>query len=129
MYTTLFHTTDISTKTFLVTGGAGFIGSNIVEYLLQHNAKKVIALDNIATGFEENLKPYLSLTNFHYIKGDIRNIEDCHTACKGVDYVFHEAALGSVPRSIKNPIATHDVNATGFMNVLIAARDAQVKRV
>lgn len=129
MYETPFHHIDISGKTFLVTGGAGFIGSNLVEYLLKYNAKKVIVLDNLATGFEENLKPYLSLPNFEFIKGDICDINDCHKACVGVDHVFHDAALGSVPRSIKNPIATHNVNATGFINVLIAARDASVKRV
>ncbi|MGZ4033613.1 MAG: SDR family oxidoreductase [Bacteroidia bacterium] len=129
MYTTPFHTIDLSTKTFLVTGGAGFIGSNIVEYLLKYNAKKVVVLDNLATGFEENIKPYSTLSNFEFIKGDICNIDDCHKACKGIDYVFHQAALGSVPRSIQNPIATHNVNSTGFINVLIAARDAKVKRV
>ena len=129
MYTTPFHSIDISTKTFLVTGGAGFIGSNIVEYLLKYNAKKVVVLDNLATGFEENIQPYLSLSNFEFIKGDICNLENCHKACANIDYVFHEAALGSVPRSIKNPIATHNVNATGFINVLIASRDAKVKRV
>ena len=129
MYSTPFHTTDLSNKTFLVTGGAGFIGSNLVEYLFKYNAKKVIVLDNLATGFEENIKPYLALSNFEFIKGDICNIDDCHKACKGVDYVFHQAALGSVPRSIQNPIATHNVNATGFINILIAARDAKVKRV
>lgn len=129
MYSSPFHTIDLSNQTFLVTGGAGFIGSNIVEYLLKYNAKKVIVLDNLATGFEENLKTYLSLQNFQFIKGDICNIDDCNKACIGVDYVFHQAALGSVPRSIKNPIATHNVNATGFINVLLAARDANVKRV
>lgn len=129
MYSSPFHTIDLSNQTFLVTGGAGFIGSNIVEYLLKYNAKKVIVLDNLATGFEENLKPYLSLQNFQFIKGDICNIDDCNKACIGVDYVFHQAALGSVPRSIKNPIATHNVNATGFINVLLASRDANVKRV
>lgn len=129
MYNKPFHTIDISNSTFLVTGGAGFIGSNIVEYLLKHKAKKVIVLDNLATGFEENIQPYYSSQNFQFINGDICNIDDCHKACEGVDYVFHEAALGSVPRSIQNPIATHNVNATGFINVLIAARDAKVKRV
>ena len=129
MYSTPFHTIDLSSKTFLVTGGAGFIGSNIVEYLFKYNAKKVIVLDNLATGFEENIKHYLSLPNFQFINGDICNTNDCNKACIGVDYVFHQAALGSVPRSIKNPIATHNVNATGFINVLLAARDANVKRI
>jgi UDP-N-acetylglucosamine/UDP-N-acetylgalactosamine 4-epimerase len=129
MYTTPFHTAGISDKTFLVTGGAGFIGSNIVEYLLKHNAGKVVVLDNLSTGFEENIKSYLRLPNFRFIKGDICNLEDCNRACEGINYVFHQAALGSVPRSIKNPIATHNVNATGFINILIAARDAGIKRV
>ncbi len=129
MYTNSFHSINISDKTFLVTGGAGFIGSNIVEYLFLHHAKKVIVLDNLSTGFIENLQPFLSRENFDFINGDICNIDDCNKACQGVDYVFHQAALGSVPRSIKNPIATHNVNATGFLNVLLAARDANVKRV
>ncbi|MCW3072564.1 MAG: hypothetical protein JWO44_2454 [Bacteroidetes bacterium] len=129
MYTTPFHSSEISNKAFLVTGGAGFIGSNIVEYLLKHNAGKVVVLDNLSTGFEENIKPFASAPNFQFIKGDICELDDCIKACTGIDYVFHQAALGSVPRSIKNPIATHNVNATGFINVLIAARDAGVKRV
>ncbi len=129
MYSTPFHTNDFASKTFLVTGGAGFIGSNIVEYLLKHNAKKVVVLDNLATGFEENINSFLSLSNFTFIKGDICNIEDCKKACVGIDHIFHQAALGSVPRSIQNPIATHNVNATGFINMLIAARDAKVKRI
>src|SRR6188768_3218392 len=99
MYDQKFHDSDLSDKSFLVTGGAGFIGSNIVEYLLKYNAKKVIVLDNLATGFEDNIKSYYSLPNFQFIKGDICSIGDCHKACTGVDYVFHQAALGSVPRS------------------------------
>jgi UDP-N-acetylglucosamine 4-epimerase len=129
MYNTPFHTTDLSSKRFLVTGGAGFIGSNIVEYLLKYNAKKVVVLDNLATGFRDNLKAFLPLPNFEFIEGDIRNLEDCHKACNNIDLIFHDAALGSVPRSIKNPIDTHNVNATGFINILLAARDAKVKRV
>ncbi|MDF2438336.1 MAG: Vi polysaccharide biosynthesis protein VipB/TviC [Bacteroidota bacterium] len=129
MYSKPFHNIDISNTSFLVTGGAGFIGSNIVEYLIKYKAKKVVVLDNLATGFEKNIQPYYNLSNFEFIKGDICDPEDCNKACKGIDYVFHQAALGSVPRSIKNPIATHNVNATGFLNVLLAARDAGVKRV
>jgi UDP-N-acetylglucosamine/UDP-N-acetylgalactosamine 4-epimerase len=129
MYETPFHKTEIKDKTFLVTGGAGFIGSNIVEYLLKHEAGKVIVLDNLATGFEANIALFSSAGNYQFINGDICKAEDCEKACIGVDYVFHQAALGSVPRSIKNPIATHNVNSTGFLNILIAARDANVKRV
>ncbi len=129
MYNTPFHSSDLSSKTFLVTGGAGFIGSNIIEYLIKYNAKKVVVLDNLITGLEENIHPYLSLPNFQFIKGDICNLDDCIKACTKIDYVFHQAALGSVPRSILNPIATHHVNASGFINILIAARDAKVKRV
>ncbi len=129
MYSTAFHKNNISDKTFLITGGAGFIGSNIVEYLVKYNAKKIIVLDNLATGFEENISAYQSLASFQFINGDICKLEDCHKACIDVDYVFHQAALGSVPRSIQNPLATHIVNATGFLNMLVAARDAKVKRV
>lgn len=134
MYTALFHSKDISANTFLVTGGAGFIGSNIVEYLLANRAKKVIILDNLSTGSQENIDAALhsypsGKTVVQFILGDICNLDDCHKACSGVDYVFHQAALGSVPRSILNPIATHNVNSTGFVNMLIAARDAKIKRV
>ena len=129
MYNTIYHTKDLRQYSFLVTGGAGFIGSNIVEYLLQHNAKKVVVLDNLATGFKSNIEPFLNHQNFTFIEGDICNLDDCKKACEGIDYITHQGALGSVPRSIENPIATHNVNATGFINVLIAARDAKVKRV
>jgi len=129
VYANKFHTGDISKQSFLVTGGAGFIGSNIVEYLLKYNAGRVVVLDNLATGFKENIQPYLSSPNFTFIEGDICNIEDCHKACKGVNVVFHQAALGSVPRSIDNPIATNNVNVGGFLNILVAARDAGAKRI
>jgi UDP-N-acetylglucosamine 4-epimerase len=129
MYENPFHIDSINQFSFLVTGGASFIGSNLVEYLLKYNAKKVVVLDNLATGFEENIQPYLSLPNFEFIKGDICNADDCAKACKNTDYVLHQAAFGSVPRSIENPIATHNANATGFVNMLIAARDAKVKRL
>ncbi len=129
MYKTPFHTKDISKNSFLVTGGAGFIGSNLVEYLLKYEAGKVVVLDNLSTGFEENIHPFLSHPNFSFIQGDITNLADCVKACQGIDYVFHEAALGSVPRSIENPLATHRANETGFIHMLIAARDKKVKRI
>ncbi|MDT0621257.1 SDR family oxidoreductase [Croceitalea vernalis] len=111
----------------LVTGGAGFIGSNLCEALL-NNGNTVVCLDNLATGKENNISHLKSSENFTFINGDIRNIEDCHKACKGIDYVLHQAALGSVPRSIKDPITSNDVNVSGFLNMLIASRDAKVKR-
>ena len=113
----------------LVTGGAGFIGSNLCEYLLAHNYK-VVCLANFATGKIENLLPLLNryLDTFKLIVGDIRDLSDCQKAVVGVDYILHEAALGSVPRSIKDPATTNTVNIGGFLNMLIAARDAGVKR-
>ncbi|MEG1150181.1 MAG: NAD-dependent epimerase/dehydratase family protein [Bacilli bacterium] len=118
-------------KTWLVTGVAGFIGSNLLETLLKFN-QKVVGLDNFATGHQHNLDEVQSLvsveqwSNFTFYKGDIRNFEDCQKACTGVDYVLHEAALGSVPRSIADPITTNAANITGFLNMLVAARDAKV---
>lgn len=117
----------LQNKTVLVTGGAGFIGSNLCETLLSNNIK-TICLDNFATGKKENIQPFLKDKNFKLVEGDIRNLEDCHTACNNVDYVLHQAALGSVPRSIKDPITTNDVNVSGFLNMLVAARDANVER-
>jgi UDP-N-acetylglucosamine 4-epimerase len=111
----------------LVTGGAGFIGSNICESLLS-NGNKVTCLDNFATGKRENIEPLLLNSNFTLIEGDIRKLGDCLTACKEVDFVLHEAALGSVPRSINDPITSNDVNVSGFLNMLVAARDSNVKR-
>ena len=116
-----------STYHILVTGGAGFIGSNLCEALLT-NGNKVTCLDNFATGKSENIAHLLSNPNFTLLEGDIRNLEDCHKACTGVDYVLHQAALGSVPRSIKDPITSNAVNISGFLNMLVAARDAKVKR-
>ena len=119
--------------TWLVTGVAGFIGSNLLETLLKLN-QKVVGLDNFATGHQCNLDEVQALVtaeqwaNFNFIKGDIRNLDDCHQACQGVDYVLHQAALGSVPRSIEDPITTNSANITGFLNMLVAARDAKVKR-
>ncbi|MDQ5929033.1 MAG: UDP-N-acetylglucosamine/UDP-N-acetylgalactosamine 4-epimerase [Bacteroidota bacterium] len=118
---------DIHETTILITGGAGFIGSNLCEYFLSKNYK-VICLDNFMTGHLHNLKECLKNNNFQLIEGDIRNPNDCQKAVQGVDYVFHQAALGSVPRSIKDPVTTNDVNVSGFLNMLVAARDAKVKR-
>ncbi|MDA9339405.1 SDR family oxidoreductase [Polaribacter sp.] len=117
----------ISNKKVLVTGGAGFIGSNLCEALLEMQ-NKVTCLDNFATGKRENLTLLLKNPNFTLIEGDIRNLEDCIQATKGMDYVLHQAALGSVPRSIKDPITSNDVNVTGFLNMLVASRDNDVKR-
>ncbi|MBQ4819576.1 SDR family oxidoreductase [Aquimarina sp. MMG016] len=111
----------------LVTGAAGFIGSNLCETLLEIGAK-VVGLDNFATGHKKNITPLEQHNSFSFIEGDIRNIEDCHKACNGVDYVLHQAALGSVPRSINDPITSNDVNVGGFLNMLVASRDAGVKR-
>jgi UDP-N-acetylglucosamine 4-epimerase len=128
MYEKAFHSKDISGLSFLVTGGAGFIGSNIVEYLVKFGAGKIRVLDNLATGFLENLKPYFEYPGFEFVEGDICDEETCLKACVGIDYVFHQAALGSVPRSIKNPIATNSANIDGFLNMLCAAKDSGVKR-
>jgi len=119
--------TSISNKKILVTGGAGFIGSNLCESLLQMN-NTVVCLDNFATGKRENIAPLLTNKNFSLQQGDIRNLEDCKKAVAGVDYVLHQAALGSVPRSIKDPITSNQVNVSGFLNMLVASRDAGVKR-
>lgn len=117
----------LSNKKILVTGGAGFIGSNLCEALLELNAE-VTCLDNFATGFKHNIADFLANKNFTLIEGDIRDLNTCHTACKGQDYILHQAALGSVPRSINDPITTNEVNIGGFLNMLVAARDAGVKR-
>ena len=118
----------ISNKKVLVTGGAGFIGSNLCESLLQNN-NEVVCLDNFSTGRLENIEPFLAHSNFKLITGDICELKDCETAMQGVDIVLQQAALGSVPRSINDPIKTNAVNISGFLNVLVAARNANVKRV
>ena len=114
-------------KNILVTGGAGFIGSNLCEKLLD-KGNNVVCLDNFATGSFNNLKSIIEHPNFKLLVGDIRNIDDCKKAVENVEYVFHEAALGSVPRSINDPITSNEVNVNGFLNMLIASRDAGVKR-
>jgi UDP-N-acetylglucosamine 4-epimerase len=117
----------IENKKVLVTGGAGFIGSNIIEKLISQN-NKIICLDNFLTGKKQNIEGFISNPSFVLIEGDIRNIGDCKKAVKNVDIVLHQAALGSVPRSINNPLTTNDININGFLNMLIASRDAGVKR-
>jgi UDP-N-acetylglucosamine 4-epimerase len=131
-YQQLLQTISASPKTWLVTGVAGFIGSNLLEALLKLD-QRVVGLDNFATGYQYNLDEVQSLVtpaqwaNFQFIQGDIRQLEDCQRACSGVDYVLHQAAMGSVPRSLADPITTNSANITGFLNMLVAARDAQVK--
>ncbi len=117
----------ISGKKFLVTGGAGFIGSHIVRTLLDSGASLVKVLDNYSTGFKSNLDPLSSNPSLHIQEGDIRNYKDCEVAVEGVEHVLHQAALGSVPRSVKDPIASHDVNVNGFLNMLHASKEAGVK--
>lgn len=124
IYNTKYHNLDISQFSFLITGGAGFIGSNLVEYLLKYNAGHVRVLDNLSNGYFENIKDYIGLPNFEFINGDIRDYNVCESALKDIDFVSHQAALGSVPRSIKDPISTNDVNISGFLNILNAVKES-----
>lgn len=131
-YELLLQSLSSNPKTWLITGVAGFIGSNLLETLLKLD-QDVVGLDNFATGYQHNLHEVEGLVSaeqwarFNFIEGDIREINDCHKACKNIDYVLHQAALGSVPRSINDPAATNETNITGFLNMLVAARDAKVK--
>lgn len=124
MYHKAYHDNDISNINFLITGGAGFIGSNIVEYLLKFGAKHVRVLDNLSNGYKENITEFESKSNFEFIKGDIRKLADCENAVEGMDIVLHQAALGSVPRSIDDPIRSNDVNVSGFLNMLVASKNS-----
>ncbi|WP_300673849.1 SDR family oxidoreductase [Soonwooa sp.] len=119
---------QLENKNILVTGGAGFIGSNLCEVLLENNVI-VTCLDNFSTGRRENLEAVINHPNFKLVEGDIRDLETCKKACENQDFVLHQAALGSVPRSINDPITSNDVNVGGFLNMLVAARDAGVKRM
>lgn len=132
-YESLQQNLKAEPKTWLVTGVAGFIGSNLLEALLKLD-QRVVGLDNFSTGYQHNLDEVKNLVTsdqwarFEFIQGDIRNIEDCRRACVGTDYVLHQAALGSVPRSIEDPVTTNQSNIGGFLNMLVAARDSKVKR-
>lgn len=123
-----FHTDDIRNKKILVTGGAGFIGSNLVEYLLTHGAALVRVADNLSNGLMRNIEPFLKHNHFEFVEGTITDEGFCNKACEGIHLVSHQAALGSVPRSIAFPLATHAANATGFLNMINAARNAGVER-
>lgn len=132
-YEILLTALPLQPKTWLVTGVAGFIGSNLLETLLKLD-QRVVGLDNFATGHQHNLDEVQALVspkqwaNFRFLRGDIRALADCQQACEGVNYVLHQAALGSVPRSIEDPITTNSTNIDGFLNMLVAARDAKVQR-
>lgn len=123
-----YHQDDLHEYSFLVTGGAGFIGSNIVEYLLKYNAR-VRVLDNFSTGLKSNIDQFIGNPRFDLLEGDIRDYKTCKRAMFGIDYVSHQAALGSVPRSIQDPITSNEVNVGGFLNILTAAKEAKIKRM
>lgn len=125
----IYHTKDIKNSTFLITGGAGFIGSNIVAYLLDFGAKKVRVLDDLSNGYVHNIEEFLENPSFEFIEGDIRNYKTCVEAVREIDYVCHQAALGSVPRSIKDPMTSNSVNIDGYLNVIQAVKEnGNVKR-
>jgi UDP-N-acetylglucosamine 4-epimerase len=128
VYETPFHDQPLDNLTFLVTGGAGFIGSNLVEYLLKHGAGRVRVLDNYSNGFRKNVRLFEGTPALEVIEGDIRDPQVCRDACRGANVVLHQAALGSVPRSINDPITSNDVNVGGFVNMLVAAKEAEVQR-
>jgi len=125
----IYHDTDLSSTRFLITGGAGFIGSHITEYLLHHGAGKVLVVDNLSTGNPKNIEPFSKYDNFDFHQEDVNDFDKVYSFCQQVDYVVHHAALGSVPRSIEDPQSTHHANATGFLSVLEASRKAKVKRL
>jgi len=124
LYNKPYHKADLSNYSFLITGGAGFIGSNLVEYLIKFKAGKVRVLDNLSNGYFDNIKCFVDLPNFEFIEGDIRNFETCQNVVKDIDFISHQAALGSVPRSIADPITSNDVNISGFLNMLVAAKNS-----
>ena len=121
------YSEKLKNKKILVTGGAGFIGSNLCDFLIQNGAL-VYCLDNFSTGSKENINHLINSRNFYLIEGDIRDLKTCELACKNIDFVLHHAALGSVPRSIKDPIETNSVNISGFLNMLLASKNNNVSR-
>ena len=128
MYQNKYHDIDLSDKKFLITGGAGFIGSHIVSYLMKNNAGLVRVLDNLITGNYTNIQEWENYPNVEFIEGDITDTATCIHACDGIDFLSHQAALGSVPRSIKDPARTNSINVDGFLNMMIAAKENKVKR-
>ena len=129
MYQHPYHIVDLSKYSFLITGGAGFIGSNLAEYLIRHQAGKVRVLDNLSTGHLKNIQPFSSRSSFEFINGDIRDLKTCQAAVADMDFVLHQAALGSVPRSIIDPVTTNEVNISGFLNMLVAVKESAVERM
>jgi UDP-N-acetylglucosamine 4-epimerase len=129
MYQHPYHIVDLSKYSFLITGGAGFIGSNLAEYLITHHAGRVRVLDNLSTGYLKNIQPFSSLSSFEFINGDIRDLKICQAAVADMDFVLHQAALGSVPRSIIDPVTTNEVNISGFLNMLVAVKESGVQRM
>ena len=129
LFNNKYHSNDLSNLNFLVTGGAGFIGSNLVEYLLKFNAGSVRVIDNLSNGYIENIQSFIDNKKVEFVNADIRDFKACKLAVKGINYVFHQAALGSVPRSIKDPNTTNDVNISGYLNMLLASKEEEtVKR-
>jgi UDP-N-acetylglucosamine 4-epimerase len=124
----IYHKQDLKQYSFLVTGGAGFIGSNIVKYLVYNNAGKIRIVDNLSNGYKYNIEEFLHLPNVEFIEADLADFTVCKKVVQDIDFISHQAALGSVPRSIENPIATHNSNVNAFINLMVAAKEAGVKR-